>query len=282
MPRYAQIVMGPAGSGKSTYCSNMVRHCENLRRTVHVVNLDPAAEHFDYPVLADVRELIQVDDAMEDESLRFGPNGGLVFCMEYLAQNFDWLQEQLEDIEDDYILFDCPGQIELYTHIPVMRQFVDTLQKWNFNICGVYLIDSQFLIEASKFVSGTLTALSTMVNLETPHVNVMTKLDLLSKKDKKELERYLEPSMQGLLFEEFEDEKFSKKFKKLNAAMASLIDDYSLVKFLPLDQSDEDSVNDILLQIDMCLQYGEDQEPREMREFGDDPDVDNCDSGFDG
>ena len=29
----------------------MVKHCETLRRTVHVVNLDPAAEHFDYPVL---------------------------------------------------------------------------------------------------------------------------------------------------------------------------------------------------------------------------------------
>ena len=43
------------------------------------------------------------------------------------------------------------------------------------------------------------------------------------------------------------------------------IDDYSLVKFLPLDQTDEDSVNDILLQIDTCLQYGEDQEPRELR-----------------
>ena len=27
----------------------------------------------------------------------------------YLSQNFDWLQEQLDDIEDDYILFDCPG-----------------------------------------------------------------------------------------------------------------------------------------------------------------------------
>ena len=32
--------------------------------------------------LADIRELIHLDDAMEDESLRFGPNGGLVFCME--------------------------------------------------------------------------------------------------------------------------------------------------------------------------------------------------------
>ena len=81
------------------------------------------------------------------------------------------------------------GQIELFTHIPVMKQLVDTLQNWNFRICSVFLIDSQFLIEASKFVSGVLTALSTMVNLETPHVNVMTKLDLLSKKDKKSLER---------------------------------------------------------------------------------------------
>ena len=43
------------------------------------------------------------------------------------------------------------------------------------------------------------------------------------------------------------------------------VDDYSLVKFLPLDQTDEDSINDVLLQIDTCLQYGEDQEPREMR-----------------
>ena len=71
-----------------------------------------------------------------------------------------------------------------------MRQLVESLQKWNFRVCAVYLIDSQFLIEASKFVSGVLTALSTMVNLETAHVNVMSKVDLLSKKDKKELERY--------------------------------------------------------------------------------------------
>lgn len=81
------------------------------------------------------------------------------------------------------------GQIELYTHIPVMRQLVETLQKWDFRICGVFLVDSQFMIEPSKFISGILTALSTMVNLEIPHVNVMTKIDLLSKKAKKELER---------------------------------------------------------------------------------------------
>lgn len=47
---------------------------------------------------------------MEDESLRFGPNGGLVFCMEYFANNFDWLENCLGHVEDDYILFDCPGK----------------------------------------------------------------------------------------------------------------------------------------------------------------------------
>jgi len=70
-----------------------------------------------------------------------------------------------------------------------MKQLVGTLQKWDFRICGVFLLDAQFMIEASKFVSGVLTALSTMVNLELPHVNVMTKLDLLSKKAKKDLQR---------------------------------------------------------------------------------------------
>lgn len=37
---------------QSTYCGTIARHCEALRRTVHIVNLDPAAEHFDYSPLA--------------------------------------------------------------------------------------------------------------------------------------------------------------------------------------------------------------------------------------
>ena len=135
--RYAQLVMGPAGSGKSTYCSTLVQHAEASRRRVHVVNLDPAAESFDYEPTVDIRDLIGLNDAMDDEELKFGPNGGLVFCMEFLLENMDWLEEHLggqDDVasDDDYYLIDCPGQIELYTHMSVMRKFVDTLQAWNF------------------------------------------------------------------------------------------------------------------------------------------------------
>lgn len=174
--RYAQLVIGPAGSGKSTYCATVQQHAANENRVIEIVNLDPACENFNYQPLVDIRDLIQLDDAMEDEELHYGPNGGLVFCLEFLIKNSDWLKEQLcggsdNEIEagepdDDYLLFDMPGQIELYTHLNMGRQLVDLLQSWNFRICSVFLVDSQFMIDGAKFLSGTMAALSVMANLE--------------------------------------------------------------------------------------------------------------------
>lgn len=175
---------------QSTYCNAIQQHGEVGRRTIHVVNLDPAAEAFEYKPSIDIRDLIHVDDAMEDEEMHFGPNGGLVFCMEFLLENLPWLEEQLGDDDDDYFLFDCPGQIELYTHLDVMRRLVDALQAWNFRLCAVFLLDSHFMINPASFISGTMAALSAMTSLEVSFVNVISKIDLLSKESKKQLERF--------------------------------------------------------------------------------------------
>nr|XP_042123652.1 GPN-loop GTPase 3 isoform X2 [Peromyscus maniculatus bairdii] len=224
-----------------------------------------AASHGPRGQREDIRELIEVDDVMEDDSLRFGPNGGLVFCMEYFANNFDWLENCLGHVEDDYILFDCPGQIELYTHLPVMKQLVQQLEQWEFRVCGVFLVDSQFMVESFKFISGILAALSAMISLEIPQVNIMTKMDLLSKKAKKEIEKFLDPDMYSLLEDSTGDLR-SQKFKKLTQAVCGLIDDYSMVRFLPYDQSDEESMNIVLQHIDFAIQYGEDLEFKEPKE----------------
>lgn len=40
------------------------------------------------------RELIDLASVMEE--LNLGPNGGLVYCMEYLLDNLDWLIEKIE------------------------------------------------------------------------------------------------------------------------------------------------------------------------------------------
>ncbi|CAF2472210.1 unnamed protein product [Rotaria sp. Silwood2] len=269
MPRYAQLVLGPAGSGKSTYCSSMVKHGEVIKRTINVINLDPAAEHFDYPIFADIRDLIEIDDAMDDQALRFGPNGGLIFCMEYFERNFDWLHEQLGDEEDDYFLFDCPGQIELYTHVPVMRRVVDQLQNWNFRVCGVFLIDAQFCVQQSKFLSGMLTALSSMIQLEIPFIHVLSKVDLLSKRDKKQLKKFIDPDVYQLANGELSN-AFLGRYSHLNKAIASVIYDYSLVKFYALDMSKENSITNLLVEIDLSIQYGEDFDVKEPKEIEDD------------
>ena len=42
-----------------------------------------------------------------------------------------------------------------------------------------------------------------------------------------------------------------------------------MVSFLPLDVTDEDSVNTILSHIDNMMQYGEDEEPKMPKDMDD-------------
>lgn len=183
---FGQVVIGPAGSGKSSYCHLIQGMAKTLKRNVLVVNLDPAAEKFRYECTVDIRDLISVDDVMELTKL--GPNGGLVYAMEYLIENMDWFMEEIGALgEEDYVLFDCPGQLELYTHMDIMRRVISALKRTGFSLCTVCLVDSTFLIDEPKFFSGILMALSTMMSLELPHVTVLSKCDLVE--DKKSLSR---------------------------------------------------------------------------------------------
>ncbi|XP_050938432.1 uncharacterized protein LOC103492584 [Cucumis melo] len=241
---YAQLVIGPAGSGKSTYCSSLYQHCETVGRTMHVVNLDPAAENFDYPVAMDIRELISLEDVMEE--LGLGPNGGLLYCMEHLEENLDdWLTEELNNyMDDDYLVFDCPGQIELFSHVPVLKNFVEHLKRKNFNVCAVYLLDSQFMTDITKFISGCMASLSAMKSLM---------------KGRKSHDCPIVPSpVLSFCYHFF--------------PQALQVDEYNMVSFVPLDLRKESSIRYVLAQIDNCIQYGEDADVK-IKDF--DPDEDD-------
>ena len=190
-----QIVMGPAGSGKSTYCHAIQQHAQHQQKfgpPIQIINLDPAAEFFCYEPLLDIRDIISVTDVMEEVQL--GPNGALVYCMEYFLENgLDWLQEQLDTLsDDDYVILDCPGQIELYTHIPVQRKLIDTLKMWGYegSMVSVFCIDAGFLIDTSKFIAGSLLSLSAMIALELPHVTLLTKCDLMKEEEIEKILNY--------------------------------------------------------------------------------------------
>lgn len=180
MGRYAVIISGPAGSGKTTLSNALIAHANTVGRNVHLVNLDPAAENFTYPPSIDIRDLISLEDVMEE--LKLGPNGGLVYCFEYLLENLDWLEDQLGSFEDDYLIIDCPGQIELYTHTPLVQRILSYLSiSHNFRLCQLYLLESHFVDDVGKYFAGTLSAMSAMINLEVPWINVLSKMDLVER-----------------------------------------------------------------------------------------------------
>lgn len=94
--------------------------------------MDPANEGIPYSCAVDISELVTLDDVME--GLKLGPNGGLLYCMEYVEANLDWLEEKLKQYSDCYFLFDCPGQVELYTHQNSVKNIFSQLAKWNFRV----------------------------------------------------------------------------------------------------------------------------------------------------
>lgn len=253
--RFGQVVIGPPGSGKTTYCRGMAEFLGLLGRKVAVVNLDPANESLPYPCAVDVSELVTLDDVMD--GLQLGPNGGLLYCMEYLQANLDWLQAKLQPHADSYFLFDCPGQVELYTHQNSVKNIFSQLAQWNFRLTAVHLVDSHYCTDPAKFISVLCTSLSTMLHVELPHVNVLSKMDLIEQYGKLafNLDYYTEVLDLSYLLDHLAADPFFKKFLRLNEKLAEVIQDYSLVSFVPLNVQDKESMMQVMRVVDKANGY---------------------------
>jgi GTPase SAR1 family protein len=209
-PMYGQVVVGPPGSGKTTYCDGMQQYLRLLGRDAWVINLDPANEiaasrgvnasskdgggngndsgdtsnqQLPYETLFDVcEEVVNLSSVME--KLNLGPNGGLIYCMEYLEAHVDeiiaTIQSRLPS-EKTYLLLDLPGQIELYTHSTCVQKLLQKLVSvLDLRLTAVQLIDAHYCSDAEKFLSAALLGTTTMLRLELPTVSVLSKVDLLS------------------------------------------------------------------------------------------------------
>ncbi|RIA91308.1 hypothetical protein C1645_875527 [Glomus cerebriforme] len=252
---FGQVVIGPPGSGKTTYCNGMHQFLTATGRKVSVVNLDPANDFLPYPCAINIADLITLQDAMEE--LKLGPNGGMMYCMEFLEKNFDWFEEKLKTLGDDYILFDFPGQVELFTHHDSVKNVIERLQKLNYRLVTVHLVDAHYCTDPTKYISVLLLSLKTMLQIELPHINVLSKVDLMESYGKLafNLDFYTEVQSLSYLLQHLDEDPFASRFKELNKALCELIEDFSLVGFNTLCIEDKESVLKLVQIIDKANGY---------------------------
>lgn len=148
------------------------------------------------------------------------------------------------------------GQIELYTHHSFLPTLVKNLQRLGIRVCATYLIESQFMEDRYKFFryvislhvahpsqvldlyrSGVLSAMSAMVNLEVPWINIMSKMDLIMPnpegpsgggrnglRNQRNIARYLEPDPLLLAHTPGQEANVQNpRFHSLNQAIVQLV-----------------------------------------------------------
>lgn len=84
---FGQLVIGPPGSGKTTYCNGMHQYLTALGRKVAIINLDPANDLLPYTAAVDVSELVCLETVMDE--LKLGPNGGELLAYLVVDYNLD-------------------------------------------------------------------------------------------------------------------------------------------------------------------------------------------------
>jgi len=306
---FAQLVIGPPGSGKSTYCNGMHQFMSAIGRKCSIVNLDPANEKTTYPCALDVRELITLEEVMDEEGL--GPNGGIMYALEELEGNVEWLEVGLSRLgrefspfvslfvslslcfrrdwlsganarklgAEDYVLFDCPGQVELFTHHCSLRNILLKIQKLGYRVrfplfslpfirtflanivnkqlVVVHLVDSHYCTDPSKYISVILLCLRSMLQLDLPHINVLSKIDLLNQYGPLafNLDFYTEVQDLTHMLPLLEEDPRLKRYAKLNETIVDLVDSFGLVSFETLAVEDKLSMTHMLQAVDRAGGY---------------------------
>jgi len=161
------ILVGPAGSGKSTFAGEFAKYLARKEYDVKVVNLDPATDPI-YKASKNLRDFVRTEDVMKRFEL--GVNGALLKSME-IAMN------RIEDViaEGDYVIYDTPGQMELFLYTDFGEEFVKKLEGFT---AGLFLIDSCLATSHEKFAACLAQAIVVTLRFSIPFVTIFTKSDV--------------------------------------------------------------------------------------------------------
>ena len=276
--RFGVILLGAPGTGKTTFCNALQEFLSEVVERPHcIINLDPANDNMKYQCDIDVKDLIDLNDVMrakddpEEPGLGLGPNGGMIYCIQFLEENIDWLIQQILQKQCRYFLIDMPGQVELFTNHPSLRNIIKKLhQSVGLQCCATHLVDCSYLMDCNKYLSAVTLSMCAKIGFEdVPLINIVSKLDLLQKLGRPQMNLIDLENIAGIhyLFWDGEDDdpnskpSFNKKYGKLSKSLCELIETYmSHEGYLLLDITSRELICYIIGKIDRANGYFEQPE----------------------
>ncbi|XP_043918311.1 GPN-loop GTPase 1 [Protopterus annectens] len=172
------IVLGMAGSGKTTFVQRLTAHLYNKKIPPYVINLDPAVLNVPFPANIDIRDTVNYKEVMKQYGL--GPNGGIVTSLNLFATRFDQVMKFIEKRQSNcrYVLIDTPGQIEVFTWSASGTIITEALAS-SFPTVVVYVMDTSRSTNPVTFMSNMLYACSILYKTKLPFIVVMNKTDII-------------------------------------------------------------------------------------------------------
>ncbi|SPJ11229.1 XPA binding protein 1, putative [Plasmodium sp. DRC-Itaito] len=173
------IVIGMAGSGKTTYVGSLYNYLKvEQKKKVYTMNLDPAVKFVQYPLNIDIRDSIKYHEIMKEYKL--GPNGAIMTCLNLFATRFDKVIEILEKRKSKlhYIIVDTPGQIEVFNWSASGNIILETLSV-SFPVVINYIIDTVRCERPITFMSNMLYACSVLYKSRLPFLACFNKTDII-------------------------------------------------------------------------------------------------------
>ncbi|KAG8190147.1 hypothetical protein JTE90_026714 [Oedothorax gibbosus] len=195
------IVLGMAGSGKTTFVQRITSYLHSKQEPPYVINLDPACRHVPYPANIDIRETVKYKDVMKHYSL--GPNGGIMTSLNMFATRFDQVLGLIDKNSSKckYVILDTPGQIEVFTWSASGMIITEALSA-SYPTIVVYVMDIVRSAKPVTFMSNMLYACSILYKTKLPFVVVLNKTDVLDCKFAIEWMRDFELFQDALQLEE--------------------------------------------------------------------------------
>ena len=178
------IVLGMAGSGKTTFVQKLEEEIANKDKESYIINLDPAVMDTLYEPNLDIRDTIKYKEVMVSNNL--GPNGAILTCLNLFSTNIDKVVSVLESKKDlDFVVIDTPGQLEVFSWSASGKLISDSFSLL-FPSIIIYIIDMPRCSNPNTFSSNMLYALSIMYKMKLPLLIAFNKADI--DKDSKVIE----------------------------------------------------------------------------------------------